>query len=310
MFVTVRPPNRQPLTLVLEHRLELGREADGIVIVDPLVSRRHATIEPGPDDTVLVTDLGSANGTTIDGAPVEGPTPARAGSVVRLGDTRVEIGGAGAVNRTQLHARGRNSGAPRSSIDIVANTAGTIDAEVLGVRDEPGTLTIMFSDIEQSTQLAVEIGDAEWFEVLRRHEALVDAHVRAHRGRIVKNQGDGYLLCFRSARSALLASIGMQRDLARTKWTASGHVLRVRMGLHTGEVLVDDGGDLVGKHVVVAARIAALAEGGEILVSALLQQIAEPRGDITFVGPRTVELRGIGQLETVWEVDWRAFEER
>jgi len=306
-FVTVRLPNRQPLTLVLDHRLELGREAD-LVIADPLVSRRHAVIEPGTGDTVTVTDLGSANGTTVDGESVEGPTTVRTGSVVRIGDTRVEIGGAGTVNRTQIHTRARNSGSTRSSIDVVASSvADSLGAEVLGVRNEPGTLTIAFSDIESSTQLAVAIGDAAWFDVLRRHQALVDAHVRAHRGRIVKNQGDGYMLCFRSARSALLASIGVQRDLTRTD-AGTPRELHVRMGLHTGEVLVDDDGDLIGKHVVVAARIAALAEGGEILVSSVLHQIAEPRGDIPFVGPRSVELRGIGQPETVWAVDWRSYQ--
>lgn len=304
----MRPPNRQPLTLVLDGRLELGREADGLVIVDPLVSRRHATIEPGPDETVIVTDLGSANGTTVDGFRVDGSTRAGPGSVVRIGDTRIEIGTTSAGNRTEIHTRSRNSGSPRSSIDAVAESvADGLDAQVLGVRDEPGTLTIAFSDIESSTQLAVAIGDAAWFDVIRRHQELVDTHVRAHRGRIVKNQGDGFMLCFPSARSALLTSIGVQRDLSRQQLGVPEQELRVRIGMHTGEVLVDDDGDLVGKHVVVAARIAALAEGGEILVSSLLQQIAEPRGDIPFVGPRNVELRGIGQVETVWAVDWRSF---
>ena len=116
----------------------------------------------------------------------------------------------------------------------------------------------------------------------------------------MKHQGDGYMLCFRSARSAILASIGIQRDLTRTEWSPHEPRLRVRMGLHTGEVLVDDDGDLFGKHVVVAARIGAIAEGGEILVSSLVRQIAEPRGDITFVNPRAVELQGIVDAETVW----------
>ncbi len=75
--------------------------------------------------------------------------------------------------------------------------------------------------------------------------------------------------------------------------------------MHTGEVVMDDSGDLFGKHVVVAARIAALADGGEILVSSLVRQIAEPRGAVTFVSPRDVELRGISGVETVWTVNWR-----
>ena len=77
--------------------------------------------------------------------------------------------------------------------------------------------------------------------------------------------------------------------------------------MHTGEVLVDDAGDLFGKHVVVAARIGALADGGEIVVSSVLQQIAEARGDIVFHSPRAVELRGIGGPQTVWSVDWRGY---
>jgi adenylate cyclase len=73
-------------------------------------------------------------------------------------------------------------------------------------------------------------------------------------------------------------------------------------------VLVDDDGDLFGKHVVVAARIANLAEGGEILVSSLVRQIAEARGDLPFAEPRAVELRGIGGVEMVSSLEWSAFD--
>ena len=78
--------------------------------------------------------------------------------------------------------------------------------------------------------------------------------------------------------------------------------------MHTGEMVIDESGDLFGKHVIVAARIGDLAEGEEILVSSLVRQIAEPRGDISFMSPRVVELRGIGDTETVWTVDWRSYE--
>ena len=60
---------------------------------------------------------------------------------------------------------------------------------------------------------------------------------------------------------------------------APDHAFEVRIGLHTGEVLVDDAGELIGQHVVVAARIASLAEGGQVLVSSLVEQIASPRGE-------------------------------
>ena len=156
---------------------------------------------------------------------------------------------------------------------------------------------------KSSTAVAVALGDTAWLDLLQRHDALVRAHVNAHGGRVVKHQGDGYMLCFRSAHAALFCAIGIQRDLARREWCAD-YEFRERMGLHTGEVVMDDTGDLFGKHVVVAARIAALAAGGEILVSSLVRQIAEPRGAITFVSPRDVELRGISGVETVWAVNW------
>lgn len=143
---------------------------------------------------------------------------------------------------------------------------------------------------------------------------LVTAHVEAHRGRIVKNQGDGYMLCFRSARHALLACIGLQRDLERKPplpdgWTSGrsgGDRLRVRMGAHTGEVMMQDDGDLFDKHVIVAARIGAQASGGQILVSNLVKQIAEPRGDISFGPPMEVRLKGIDGPTLVHEIDWAA----
>ena len=76
---TVRPPNRQPFTLVIDRRIELGRECDGVIVVDSRVSRRHIALEPGPDGSVIVSDLGSSNGTILDGLALEEPASARRG---------------------------------------------------------------------------------------------------------------------------------------------------------------------------------------------------------------------------------------
>lgn len=310
ILVTVRSPNRQPFTLLLDQRLEFGREGQGVVVADSQVSRRHVALQPGPDDAVLVTDLDSSNGTRVDDVVLMSPTLAARGSVVHIGDSRLEIDAssiAAPVQRTEL--TGKQVHSKRTSIDDVADAVeGLAPAEVLGVEDEQGTLTIVFSDIESSTQLAVALGDRAWFDLLRRHHELVSAHVSAHRGRIVKNQGDGYMLCFRSARGAIVAAIGIQRDLTRHGEAFPDQMTRVRMGLHTGEVLAGDDGDLFGKHVVVAARIGALADGAEILVSSLVRQIVEPRGDLVFILPREVELRGLGGIETLHAVDWHAFQ--
>ena len=73
--------------------------------------------------------------------------------------------------------------------------------------------------------------------------------------------------------------------------------------MHTGEVLADADGDLFGQHVVVAARVANLAHGGEILVSSLTKEIVASRGDVQFDAPREVHLKGIGDA-IVYPVDW------
>jgi class 3 adenylate cyclase len=310
ILVTVRAPQRQPFTLVLDRRLEFGREGDRIVVADAQVSRRHAALEPDTDGGVLVYDLGSSNGTTVDGVRVEAPEFALPGAIVRIGNTVLEIGNATFEGRpadyTQIDDRPPDH--PPTSIDIVAaSVGGGVPAQLLGVEHEAGTLTIAFSDIESSTTMAIALGDRAWFDLLGDHYALVSAHVGAHRGRIVKHQGDGFMMCFRSARAALMSSMGIQRDLARRAAAEPDRAILVRMGLHTGEVLVGDDGDLFGKHVVVAARIAGLAEGGEILVSSLVRQIAETRGDLRFVSPRDVQLRGIEGVETVSAVDWSGF---
>ena len=192
---------------------------------------------------------------------------------------------------------------------VVRSVSGELSMVLVGsgVTDEADTLTIVFSDIENSTQKAVAIGDTAWFGVLGRHKDLVTTHVRAHRGRIVKNQGDGFMMCFRSARSALLCCIGIQKSLGEWAERSPDDAIRVRIGLHTGEVMVDDGGDLFGKHVVTAARVGASASGAEILVSSLVKQIAEPRGDIAFGPPCELELKGLPEPQVVHLVDWERF---
>ena len=338
IWITLRTPNRRPITVLVDGPLVVGRDCDGLILADQRVSRRHTCFEPD-GDRVRVTDLDSSNGTAFNGGPITEPVNAGAGDVVTVGNTTIAVqvrtgGSASAVGDVPTELATVTPSA-KTSIERVAEAVqkdgpasyltGTDPmARVVGGGDDPGTLTVVFSDIESSTELALALGDARWFEVLGEHHRLVTAHVDAHRGRIVKNQGDGYMLCFRSARQALLASIGLQRDLARETGIgadeadgtgsargsdgsgADGARLRVRMGVHTGEVMMQDDGDLFGKHVIVAARVGALAEGGQILVSNLVKQIAEPRGDIRFGPAAEAWLKGIDGPTLVHEVDWAA----
>jgi class 3 adenylate cyclase len=138
------------------------------------------------------------------------------------------------------------------------------------------------------------------------HNGIVRRRLSSHGGHEIKAQGDGFMLTFPSARRAVQCMIAIQRDFAQHAVDHPDQLILVRMGLHTGEVIVGDDGDLFGKHVNFAARVANEAVGGEILVSSLLRQIVETMGDLEFGEPRQAELKGIGGAHTLYPIVWNA----
>jgi class 3 adenylate cyclase len=165
-----------------------------------------------------------------------------------------------------------------------------------------GTVTVLFTDIEGSTQLTEALGDAEWIRVLRAHNALVREQVVAHSGIEVKSQGDGFMLAFASPENALGCAIEIQRALIQAP--ADGHRLRVRIGLHTGEPIREED-DFYGRSVILAARIAAEARGGEILVSRLVRELTERSGLFSFTDPTDAELKGLSGMHSLSAVRWQ-----
>jgi pimeloyl-ACP methyl ester carboxylesterase/class 3 adenylate cyclase len=170
-----------------------------------------------------------------------------------------------------------------------------VQAELPQLRSEAvspdGTVTIMFSDIEGSTSLADRLGDKRFMDVLREHNAIIREHVQTHGGYEVKSEGDGFMVAFQSARRAIDCAAAIQHALAARNESAEEPV-RVRMGLHSGEV-IKEGEDFFGRNVILAARVAAQATGGEILVSSVLKSLVESAGDVLFDEPRSAELKGL-----------------
>jgi class 3 adenylate cyclase len=157
-----------------------------------------------------------------------------------------------------------------------------------------------FTDIVGSTALNGRLGDRVWFDLLKRHDDLVRAHVVANGGTEVKGQGDGFLLTFASARRALCFATDLQAAMAA--WRESeGAPIHVRIGVHTGEVIRVNG-DLFGRHVNYAARVAALADADQILASQLVHELAAPMGDFRFGPPMSVELKGFDGSQVVHAV--------
>ncbi len=166
-------------------------------------------------------------------------------------------------------------------------------------------ITIVFTDIEGSTATMERFGEEDWFEMLQAHNRLVRKLVAKRGGDVVKSQGDGFMLAFRSAGSALTCAAEFQRAVARSNDTQLERLLRVRVGVHTGNMFELDG-DFLGRAVVLAARITGRARGGEVLVSAASRQYTEGLGCWDFGPPTLLSLKGLATAEYVYSLDWRA----
>ena len=133
-----------------------------------------------------------------------------------------------------------------------------------------GVVTFLFSDIERSTRLVKALRE-EYPQVLAEHRRLVRAAVTAHGGHEVDTQGDGFFVAFGGARQAVACALAVQRALAAYPWPA-GAPVRVRIGVHTGEAVLTGQG-YTGVAVHRAARICAVAGGGQVLVSQATQAV-------------------------------------
>jgi class 3 adenylate cyclase/tetratricopeptide (TPR) repeat protein len=203
----------------------------------------------------------------------------------------------------KLRLQGIDTADVRTSIDAVASAVEDERPDLSGAAAPDGTVTILFSDIEGSTEMTERLGDRRWLEVLREHNAAVRSEVRAHGGFEVKAQGDGFMVAFSSARRALDCAIAIQRAFAAQADEQGDDAIQVRIGMHTGEA-IRERDDFFGRNVILAARIAAQADGGEVLVSSLLKELAESSGDIAFGEAREVTLKGLSGSYRVHAVDW------
>ncbi len=173
---------------------------------------------------------------------------------------------------------------------------------------EPGAIhTILFTDVEGSTALTDRLGDAKARDILREHERTVREALKAHGGSEVKTMGDGFMTSFSSATKALKCAIAMQRAFAERNESAE-EPIKVRIGLNAGEPIAEDDpdgrSDLFGTSVILAARIAAKAEGGEILASEAVRQIVAGK-KFPFSDRGETALRGFEDRVHIYQVSWR-----
>ena len=202
----------------------------------------------------------------------------------------------------KMAAQGIDPSSIETSIDAVASIVGMEKPDLRDHASPDGTVAIVFSDIEGSTQMAERLGDERWIEVVRRHNEIVRARVAAHGGVEVKALGDGFMLAFPSSAAAVSCAVAIQQAFASHNAEHPDEPIRVRVGVHAGQA-IKEGEDFYGKTVIVAARIAAEARGGEILVSSAARSSTR---DITTDETRETELKGLTGRHDLFRVAWSA----
>ena len=161
------------------------------------------------------------------------------------------------------------------------------------MESDVGLATVVFADVEGSTALVDRVGDIAGTTAVLRQLDRVRERIADYGGREVKSLGDGLMLTFGSPRQAVSFALATQRALA-------GSSPRVRVGINTGEV-IDTSTDPVGGTVNAAARIAARADGGEILVSDVVRQLVGTGPSVAFVDRGRHRLRGFTDRWHLWQ---------
>jgi class 3 adenylate cyclase len=159
--------------------------------------------------------------------------------------------------------------------------------------------TFVFTDIVKSTNLVEAIGDDAWQTLVQWHDETLRSLFAAHNGEEIDATGDGFFLGFESPDAALACAVAIQRTLAEHR-QRHGFAPQVRIGVHASDV-TQVGRRFRGKGVHEAARISALAEGGEILASRETAEGTRFRAS----EPREVTLKGISEPMAIVAVEWR-----
>jgi adenylate cyclase len=178
----------------------------------------------------------------------------------------------------------------RSSIEDLADWAEVERPDLARITPD-GRVVILFSDIEESTELNERIGDRAFVKLIAAHDKLVHQLVEDRGGHVVKSQGDGFMVAFSRAEDAVRCGIDLQQALHNNGKHKRHNDIRVRIGIHMGRS-VRRGDDLFGRNVAMAARVAAHAAGGQILVSQPVRDAVNKCEDIYFDEGRDAELKG------------------
>jgi class 3 adenylate cyclase len=239
-------------------------------------------------------------------AGIEAPTLVlyRLGSRTRQDTARFF---ASRISGARLTAMRQPSIGPYPNAEAVETILGFVDPEHThlaferGVEAAGGLRVILFTDLEKHTAMMQRLGDEAGRAVLREHEAITRDALAAYGGAEVKTMGDSFMASFGSATRALECAISIQRAFAARNETAD-EPLHVRVGLSAGEPIAEDD-DLFGASVILAARIADQARGGEIVLANVVRELAAGKGFL-FADRGEIILRGFEDPVRLYELKW------
>ena len=216
-----------------------------------------------------------------------------------LGQARL---GQGNNSAAQLEFRAASSAFSHLGATYDLRRVQQITGDTRAVRGERVSKIFMFTDIVTSTDLISLIGDAAWENLLHWHDRTLRETINKHGGEEVRHTGDGFFATFEDARSAIDCAVSIQRLLEAHR-REHGFAPWVRIGLHLAEA-TREGGDYSGHGVHAAARVGAIAEREEIVVSTALLSAA---GAIPYQvsEPRSVTLKGINEPMGIHSLEWR-----
>jgi len=258
-----------------------GDEVDLRVDWDPSVSSIHAEISRLGSHWVVSDEGISRNGTFVNDERISGRRRLRSGDVVRVGHTTLEFNEPGDKERGAT-----------TVIDTGART---------------GVVTLLFTDLAGSTEFLDRLGDDAGDRFIRDHFSMLRRAIGECGGQEVKSLGDGLMVAFPSALSAVACTLVMQRDISAHDHGAGGQSVGLRIGLNAGEVVGVEG-DYFGTPVVVAKRLCDLAAPGQTLLSDVVRVLVGSRGGHRFVPLGSIKLKGFSDPVDTFELDWRASE--
>jgi YVTN family beta-propeller protein len=174
---------------------------------------------------------------------------------------------------------------------------------------DTGVVTIMFTDVEGSTDLTRRLGDESGRRVIEEHKRIVRATIAEHDGREIDSIGDGFMITFLSTRRAVACAVEIHKALAAHAHEHPDEEVRVRIGLNVGEVL-ERGGHPFGAAVNATQRVAGNAKGGQIFVSEPVRHLAGTIPEVGFRDRGRFQLKGFDERWRLYEIDFERPKEK